>query len=51
MLAITLINYFVIATSGTVIDVAKDFTALITIADFDDFFGDNIENEKSKHVC
>ena len=51
MLAITLINYFVIAISGTVIDVAKDFTALLIIADFDDFFGDNIEDELSKQVC
>ena len=36
---------------SAVIDVAKDFTALLIIADFDDFFGDNIEDESSKMVC
>ena len=51
MIIITIINYFVIAVSGTVIDVAKDFTALLIIADFDDIFGENIEDEKSREVC
>ena len=51
MILITIINYFVIAVSGTVIDVAKDFTALLIIADFDDIFGENIEDEKSREVC
>ena len=39
MVLISLINYAVIATSETVLDVAKDFTALIIIAEFDDIFG------------
>ena len=51
MIGITIINYFVIFVSGTVIDVAKDFTALLIIADFDDIFGENIEDEKSRDVC
>ena len=50
MVMITVINYFVIFTSQTVIDVAKDFTALIIIADFDDIFSENIEDERAKKV-
>ena len=38
MFLIALANYLVITISDTVIDVAKDFTALIIIADFDDIF-------------
>ena len=51
MFIITFINYIVIYVSGNVLDVAKDFTALLIIANFDDIFGDNIEDEKSKEVC
>ena len=51
MVLISLINYAVIATSETVIDVAKDFTALMIIADFDDIFGAGMESEKAKEVC
>ena len=51
MVIITLINYIVIYVSGNVLDVAKDFTALLIIANFDDIFGDNIEDEKSREVC
>lgn len=39
MVAITLVNYLVITISTNVIDIAKDFTALMVIADFDDIFG------------
>lgn len=39
MILITLINYNVITISDTVIDIAKDFTALMIIADIDDVFG------------
>ena len=51
MVLISLINYAVIATSNSVIDVAKDFTALMIIADFDDIFGAGMESEKAKEVC
>ena len=40
MVAITLVNYLVITISTNVIDIAKDFTALMIIADFDDIFGE-----------
>jgi len=39
MVCITIVNYFVIMISNNVIDIAKDFTALMIIADFDDIFG------------
>ena len=51
MALISLINYLVIAQSGTVIDIAKDFTALMIIADFDDIFGGGMDKEKAKIVC
>lgn len=52
MFAIALINYAVIAASNTVIDVAKDFTALVIIAEFDDIFAASISNkDKAKEVC
>ena len=38
MFLIALANYMVITISDTVIDIAKDFTALLIIADFDDIF-------------
>ena len=37
MLCIAIINYFVITISDNVLDLAKDFTALMVIAEFDDF--------------
>ena len=40
---ITIVNYFVVMISGSVIDVMKDFTALLIIADFDNIFGDAFE--------
>ena len=36
---IALCNYLVITISTTVIDIAKDFTALLIIGQFDDIFG------------
>ena len=44
---IALANYMVITISDTVIDIAKDFTALIIIADFDNIFTipDGIAND------
>ena len=49
---ITLVNYFVVMISGSVIDVMKDFTALLIIADFDNIFGDSFEgsNEIAKEI-
>ena len=46
-----MINYFVIASSNTVLDIAKDFTALIIIAEFDDIFGSGMEDELARKVC
>lgn len=37
MFFIAIINYFVITISNNVLDLALDFTALIVIAEFDDF--------------
>ena len=39
MLLITLINYNVITIENNVLDIAKDFTALMIVAEFDDIFG------------
>ena len=45
---ITILNYYVIiAKSYTVIDIAKDFIALMVISDFDNFFYD--EHSKNEH--
>ena len=41
---ITMVNYFVVMISGSVIDVMKDFTALLIIADFDNIFGDSFSS-------
>ena len=38
MFLITIINYMVITIEEDVISVAKDFTALLIVADFDDIF-------------
>ena len=43
MLVIIIINFLVIMISGEILDIAKDFTALMIIADFDNIFG-NFEN-------
>ena len=40
MFNIALINYFVVTISDNVLDVAKDFTALLIISDFDDILAD-----------
>ena len=37
MFLIALINFFVVTVSDNVLDVAKDFTALLIIAEFDDY--------------
>ena len=34
------VNYAVIVQSGTVMDLAKDFTALLVISQFDNWFAD-----------
>ena len=39
MVVITLINFVVIMISTSIIDIAKDFTALMIISDFDNIFG------------
>lgn len=39
MVLVTVISYIVITIESSVIDVAKDFTALTIIAEFDNFFG------------
>ena len=36
MLCVAIVNYFVITISDNVLDLAKDFTALLVIGDFDD---------------
>ena len=36
MFLIALVNFFVVTISDNVLDVAKDFTALLIIAEFDD---------------
>lgn len=39
LLAVALVNYIVVMISDSILDIAKDFTALIIIADIDDIFG------------
>lgn len=51
MFTISLINFAVIANSDSVLDIAKDFTALSIIADFDDFFSEGLIHEKAAEVC
>lgn len=51
MILISIINFLVIASSDSVLDVAKDFTALAIIADFDDIFAEGLTEEKAKDVC
>ena len=49
---VTCVNYLVIEISPTVLDVAKDFTALMIIAEFDDIFS-NMSNkdDKAREIC
>ena len=37
MFLVALINYFVVTVSDNVLDIAKDFTALLIISEFDDY--------------
>jgi len=37
---VAIVNYIVVMISDSVLDIAKDFTALIIIADIDDIFAD-----------
>ena len=48
MLLITLINYAVITIEKSVIDVAKDFTALYVVAEFDNYFSFSSGSELPK---
>ena len=48
MLCIAVVNYLVITISSNVIDIAKDFTALMVIAEFDDYFGETSIPLKAK---
>ena len=41
-MVISLINYYVIGTSDSVLEIAKDFIALMIIADFDDIFAETM---------
>ena len=50
MILITLINYAVITIEEEVIDVAKDFTALVIVAEFDNFFSFNNGVEIPKQI-
>ena len=51
MLLISFVNLYVINISDTVIDIMKDFTALIIISEFDDIFGAGMLDEKASKVC
>jgi len=51
MFLIALANYLVITISDTVIDVAKDFTALIIIADFDNIFANASGSDKAADIA
>ena len=51
MLLITAINYLVIMISTDVLEIAKDFTALMVISSFDDIFGSfEGRNEVAKQI-
>ena len=47
---ICLINYFVIVQAGDVLDLAKDFTALMIIAQFDDAFAQSSRQKLVKSI-
>ena len=51
IVGISIINYSVIANSNSVLDIAKDFTALMIIAEFDDIFAAGLESEKVREIC
>lgn len=51
MLLITVINYAVITIEKSVIDVAKDFTALYVVAEFDNYFSFSSGSELPKDIC
>ena len=40
LFAVTVVNYIIVMISYSILDIAKDFTALIIIADIDDIFGE-----------
>lgn len=40
LFSVAIINYLVVTISDNVLDVAKDFTALLIISDFDDILAD-----------
>merc|ERR1712232_172439 len=50
MVGITLINYLVITINDNILDIAKDFTALMIIGSFDDIFGKVAGKELAKDV-
>ena len=50
MFLIALANYMVITISTDVITVAKDFTALIVISNFDDYFGKSGGSSKANDI-
>ena len=43
MFCVAIVNYFVITISDNVLDLAKDFTALIIIGEFDDFMSKAVD--------
>ena len=51
MFIISIINFAVSASSDSVLDVAKDFTALEIIAQFDDIFATGLGDEKAQEIC
>ena len=51
MVLISVINYVAILISPTILEIAKNFTALLIISEFDDIFGTGMRKEKAKEVC
>ena len=47
MICVAIVNYFVITISDNVLDIAKDFTALLIIGEFDDFLSMKTESYAS----
>ena len=50
MIFITIINYLVIMISSNALEIAKDFTALMIISEFDNYFGAISGNETARKV-
>ena len=48
-LEIAVINYLVVTISNNVLDVAKDFTALLIIAEFDDILATLVDTYASQN--